>query len=346
MSKPVFISHAVANKVLADRLVDLLETGVGIPDSDIFCSSLENMGIPSGTNFIDFIRKQISEPWVVILLLSEEYFHSHFCLCELGAAWVLSHRIVPLLSPPLEFKDVKAVLTGVQVLKIDDGAGLNQMQEDLIKALGIKGKAFARWEAKRNRFLEEVKQIISEASPRDSFAGEEFTELKSKYDEAVNEIEEMEAEIEEKERLIEKLKRAKDKEQVKEIISESLDEAETFQELVKTAKTSLKSLPSIVNEGLYYHSRDECLPWPNPFDDYRKEQVDQAIEEDYLQGEDEGCVVVEEDPRIKKAISAIWDLRSFVNSIEEESQFRDYYAETYDHRLNFDSRRFWDTHLF
>ena len=36
MSKSVFISHAVKNKDIADKLVDLLETGVGISDSEIF----------------------------------------------------------------------------------------------------------------------------------------------------------------------------------------------------------------------------------------------------------------------------------------------------------------------
>lgn len=103
MSKSVFISHAVKNKDIADKLVDLLETGVGISDSEIFCSSLEGLGIPGGTNFVEFIRKQIKDPKVVILLLSEDYFDSQFCLAELGASWVLSHRVVPILVPPLGF---------------------------------------------------------------------------------------------------------------------------------------------------------------------------------------------------------------------------------------------------
>jgi len=123
-SKAIFISHAVANKELADKLVDLLETGIGISDSDIFCSSLESLGIPSGTNFVNFIHKQISKPKVVILLLTPEYFNSSFCLCELGASWILSHNIIPLLVPPLEYFDVKAVLTGVQVHKIDQKSDL------------------------------------------------------------------------------------------------------------------------------------------------------------------------------------------------------------------------------
>ncbi len=112
-SKIIFISHAAANKDIADKLVDLLGMGIGISDSEIFCSSLEGLGVPSGTNFVEFIRQQIKEPKVVILLLTVDYFSSQFCLCELGAAWVLSHNIIPLLVKPLEFRDMKAVLVGI-----------------------------------------------------------------------------------------------------------------------------------------------------------------------------------------------------------------------------------------
>lgn len=346
MSRPVFISHAVVNKVLADKLVDLLETGVGIPDRDIFCSSLEGMGIPSGRNFVDFIRTQIREPRVVILLLSPQYFDSQFCLCELGAAWVLTHQLIPLLVPPLEISDVKAVLTGVQVLKINDGSALNQMQQDLIDGLSIRGKAFARWEAKRNKFLKSIEGIEKSTPLGSTVSREEYEELRQKYDDAVSEIEDMGEEIEEKDGLIKKLKAAKDSEVVKAIVSESLSERERFDELVKRAKDALKPLPLIVEEALYYRFRGEYLPWPNAFDDYRKDEVNQAIEDDYLKGRDEGVEVVEDDPRIAMASSELSELRSFVSSIDEESEFNDYYSDTYDHRLNFGSRRFWDTHLF
>lgn len=346
MSRPVFISHAVANKELADKLVDLLETGVGIPDRDIFCSSLEGMGIPSGHNFVDFIRAQIREPRVVILLLSPQYFESQFCLCELGAAWVLTHQLIPLLVPPLEFSDVKAVLTGVQVLKINDGAALNQMQQDLIDGLSIRGKAFARWESKRKKFLKSIEGIEKSTPLGSTVSREEYEELRQKYEGAVSEIEDMEEDIEERGVLIDKLKSAKDSEDVKAIVAESLSERERFDELVKRAKDALKPLPSIVEEALYYHFRDECLPWPNAFDDYQRDEVNEAIEDDYLAGRDEGVEVVEDDPRIARAISELWELRSFVNSIDEDSGFNNYYSDTYDHRLNFESRRFWRTHLF
>lgn len=58
MSKSIFISHAVADKALVDRFVELLQIGSNVNGEDIFCSSLEGMGIPTGKNFIEFIKSQ------------------------------------------------------------------------------------------------------------------------------------------------------------------------------------------------------------------------------------------------------------------------------------------------
>ncbi len=81
--RPFFISHAVKDQKLVDALVDALTTsGVASPD-DIFCSSLEGMGIPRGQNFIDFIKGQLDRPRLVVIILSQNYYESAFCMCEL-----------------------------------------------------------------------------------------------------------------------------------------------------------------------------------------------------------------------------------------------------------------------
>ena len=351
-SKAIFISHAVANKELADNLVDLVEIGIGISDSDIFCSSLEGLGIPSGTNFVDFIHKQISEPKVVILLLTPEYFNSSFCLCELGASWILSHNIVPLLVPPLEYSDVKAVLSGVQVHKIDQKSDLNEMQYELISALNKKGKPFARWEVKRDKFLEGLSVYLESYTPLTSISKEDFVGIERKYKEAVEEIKSMEEEIDQKDSLIEKLKRAKDSDAVKQIIYDSIEFKEQFKELIKEAKKALKPLLSIVCEALYYHFRDERLSWPGFGGDYERDQIQYAIEQDFLEDYEDGVDVVEEDPKISNAIDTLNELQQFLWKVgesekldENDEGFFEYYMDTYSHRPKFTSRRFWETHL-
>ncbi len=43
----LFISHAEVDKPLVDPFVDLLQTGIDVPRTSIFCTSLEGMGIPN-----------------------------------------------------------------------------------------------------------------------------------------------------------------------------------------------------------------------------------------------------------------------------------------------------------
>ncbi len=123
MSKSVFISHAVRDKALVKEIVDLIEDGMGVPEDEIFCSSLKGYGIPSGKNFVTYIKEQLIEPKVVVLVLTPAYFESRFCLSELGAAWVKSHEIFPILVPPLQYDDVKDVLLGRQLTQHGSGSG-------------------------------------------------------------------------------------------------------------------------------------------------------------------------------------------------------------------------------
>jgi len=62
LSKSVFISHAVKDKPLVQEIVGLIEEGMGVPEDEIFCSSLDGCGIPSGKNFVMYIKEQLLEP--------------------------------------------------------------------------------------------------------------------------------------------------------------------------------------------------------------------------------------------------------------------------------------------
>ncbi|CAK2010898.1 toll/interleukin-1 receptor domain-containing protein [Vibrio crassostreae] len=345
MKKSVFISHAVKNKELADQLVDLLETGVGVSDSEIFCSSLEGLGIPSGVNFVDFIKEKILEPKVVILLISQDYIQSQFCLAELGASWALSHNVVPILIPPLEFKDIKAVLTGVQLVRINDKDGLNQMQADLLEHLSISGKPFARWESKRNRFLDNISDFLVE-SDSDFISKSQWNDLQKKYDDALGEIESMEGELDSKDELIDMLKNSKDATEVESIIVSNLSEIEKFEDLANEASVALATLPEIVREAIYKHFRGEELPYPDFGEDYKRQLISDAVENDFLSDTGSGFAIEEEDPVVADALSNILKLDKFIDDVEVESEeFCEYYENKYDHRLKFLSKRFWGEHL-
>ena len=86
----IFISHATADKRLAELLVNFLKEAIGVPTSAIFCSSVKGHDIPLGEDFNDYIKQSIQNPKLVILLMTPAYVESLFCLMELGAAWAQS----------------------------------------------------------------------------------------------------------------------------------------------------------------------------------------------------------------------------------------------------------------
>jgi len=162
MSKSVFISHADEDRALAAELVALIEEGIGVPEAEIFCSSVKGYGIPTGQNFITYIRKQLLDPKVVVLLLTPAYLHSKFCVSELGAAWIKSHAIFPILVPPLQYDDVKDVLLGTQVIKISDDIGYNELLETLRKEVSCTAKSATKWDTKRRAFLKAIKPLLKQ----------------------------------------------------------------------------------------------------------------------------------------------------------------------------------------
>jgi len=208
MSKDIFISHAVADKNLVDKFVDLIETGIGVSSNDIFCTSLEGTGIPTGKNFIDFIKSQIENPKVVFLILTPNYMNSLFCLCELGATWALESNIIPILVKPLAYEDMKAVLTAVQASKINDETDLSEIRDKIIADLEINDPIpTSRWDAKKKKFLSIIPAHVEELENIKNPTLDEFNELKNNYEESLNEINKLENELKEINIHIEEIKK-------------------------------------------------------------------------------------------------------------------------------------------
>jgi hypothetical protein len=125
----IFVSHAHADQDLADAFGRLLEGGINLSQKQIFCTSLEEQGIPAGEDFKTFIQKKLAESEIVVALISQNYYASAFCMCELGATWISAKNFIPFIAPPLGFTDLKGVLAGMQVLRIDDPGSLDQARD-------------------------------------------------------------------------------------------------------------------------------------------------------------------------------------------------------------------------
>jgi TIR domain len=171
-NRRVFISHAVKDKELADMLVDLFTSSSLLLTSEIFCTSLEGLGVPSGKDFLDVIKGELQNSDLVISLISVNYLQSQFCLCELGATWAMSHDNLPILVPPLTYSDLSEVISAQQTITLNDRSELNNMMNRIVKILGKEPIISSRWEKKRDDFIakfnKELAVLYESIAPREA----------------------------------------------------------------------------------------------------------------------------------------------------------------------------------
>lgn len=332
--KKLFISHASKDKPLADAFVDLLDTGIRLPRDEIFCTSLEDLGIPSGQNFIDLIKQTIQNPSQVILMLSENYYDSVFCLCEMGAAWGLSLPIFPIVVPPLEVSSIKAIWTGTQLGKIDDSAYLDSLRDLIIKSHNISHSPTPTWSVKSDQFLKRLESILQSLPKSNKVSPQIHTELQQKYDASIDELSKAETKLKQLEAIIEGLKNLKDATQVQEVIAEHSDENEEFDQSVKTAQEAGLELAEVVVIASYFEFRGEPLPFS------KRKDIRIAIEDGFLSQDGEGIPYPNKmDRKVKTFTEAIEGLDGFLRAASRE--FKQRFHDKYGYEPEISNRRFW-----
>ena len=145
LKKKVFISHASKDIAAVKRIVELLEL-IGFDKSNMFCSSIEPYGIPTGMDIYDYLQKQFRNfDLHVIFVLSDNYYNSAACLNEMGAAWVLSCSKTVMLLPGFNFSDI-------------DGA-INPRKIAIQFKPGMNDTDLYNMKSRINDFIEEMSQL-------------------------------------------------------------------------------------------------------------------------------------------------------------------------------------------
>ena len=160
----IFISHSSEDKEIVEEFVDLLET-IGLDSNQIFCSSLSGYGIPLGENFIEKLKTELSaSDSMVIFMLSENFYRSPVCMCEMGATWIQSKEHIPVLIPPLKFEDLDGTLKITQGFMINDSMKWNEFKYRLIKTFSLEDLSDSVWERKRDRSINRINEILKNKS--------------------------------------------------------------------------------------------------------------------------------------------------------------------------------------
>ncbi|WP_167958827.1 toll/interleukin-1 receptor domain-containing protein [Anaerosporobacter faecicola] len=159
----IFISHASKDAEIVEEVIELLET-IGLESNQIFCTSFDGYGIDLGENFLDTIKEELSADSLVLFILSKNFYNSSVCMCEMGAAWVLSKEHIPILVPPFTFKDIEGVIPLTQGFKIDDPLKLNLLKDKIEKDFDISNKlSISTWERKRDRICNRIEKVLQKS---------------------------------------------------------------------------------------------------------------------------------------------------------------------------------------
>lgn len=339
MSRSVFISHAVRDMALAREIVSLIEEGMGVPENEIFCSSLEGYGMPSGKNFVTYIKEQLAAPKVVVLLLTPAYFESKFCVSELGAAWIKSHEIFPVLVPPLKYEDVKDVLLGTQVAKIDDDIKYNELFESLRKAINFQPKSQTKWDVKRRVFLRAIGPLLEKVDGSTMVSAAQLKALSDKLAEAEAELDKSEVELKALRAKLADVEALKDKKDLAAVRKKHSDEdiSEQFNALtdeVKEFRSTLRGREVFKFVLSDHYSKPYQI---NRFED--GPEFDQAERIGFINLED-GHHVVWSKRKMKELAAKLQELNSFVDEHRKELE----QCEGEDVPLDPDGQDFWEYH--
>jgi hypothetical protein len=159
----IFISHASADRKLADLLRDTLVLG-GIPRERIFYSSSRATGIPSGTDVRAHLRSELQRAGLVIELISATFLTRPMCLIELGGAWVLEKSTYPIVVPPLTRTQAVAQIGDVHMGQLGSDEEIDdvfdELHDRLTSDVGLSTTA-TRWNPVARRFKEGLPAVLA-----------------------------------------------------------------------------------------------------------------------------------------------------------------------------------------
>lgn len=339
MSK-LFVSHAGADRVLVEPFVTtILQLGCGVDESDIFFSSRRTTGVPAGADLSHYVRQRAEQSELVLAIISPNFQNSHYCIAELGAAWGITGKLHPILTPGTQRTDLDGVLPTLLIQHVDDSEALDELHGRVCDALNLPQKA-ATWNQRKAEWLASVSSYASQL--KEPFVVDEAQHMKVMADlEGAQAA--LTSALSEQRRLldvVERLKEAKDAEEVAEVLAPAND-IDAFEVLRSAALDSFDPLPAIAVEAIRYKVAQGYLPRARPFDDQRRDEIDDAETAGWLvvRGDDE-LSPNEDVVLVETAIARVTALDEFMSFAGDE--FRAWFRKSYGMSPNLEKELVWD----
>jgi hypothetical protein len=157
-SKRIFISHSSKDKDIVEKFIDnILQLGIGIKAEDIFCTSVEKMGIKNGSDIRKHIQTNIRSADYAFLLISKNYKASEICINEMGAVWAYDNNVRLYILPDVDFKEIGWLCDTRKADRINTPVPLDALHKEMIEYFELPDKG--TWSRQREVFIKYVNGI-------------------------------------------------------------------------------------------------------------------------------------------------------------------------------------------
>lgn len=153
--KKIFISHSSKDKDIVEKFTDrILQLGIGINAEDIFCTSIEEMGVKNGADIRRHIQTNIRNVDYAFLLISKNYKASEICINEMGAVWAYDSNVRLYLLPDVDFGKIGWLCDTRKADMINSSIALDALHKEMIEYFELPDKD--TWSRQRETFLEYI----------------------------------------------------------------------------------------------------------------------------------------------------------------------------------------------
>ena len=133
----LFISHAEHDREIVEVVVQLIIDTLKVEERLIRCTAVRGHDLGLGQEIATTLAEEIRATSVVLGVITNASLQSQWVLFELGAAWVLGKRPIPLIHPKLSVDVLPGPLSTVHAANLGDVKGIGQTLQQISDALDV-----------------------------------------------------------------------------------------------------------------------------------------------------------------------------------------------------------------